>query len=208
MLDLNRKAPPYFTYTGGDWNPLTYEEAAHPSTSAVVAYRGAKKFAELEAWNFVERGKCGFDLVALCPPMTFGPVVHPISGVEKLNESNSMLWKVASGTSPLPVSRVPFWIDVRDLAQAHVGALDLEAVRQGRYTPASPERFSYGMVARIIAEEFPELKEGVSQEDQVIDESHGLDGETAAKDLQYQYHSFKETVRDLVSQALKMKQGA
>ena len=208
MLDLNRKAPPYFNYTGGDWNPLTYEEAAHPSTNAVVAYRGAKKFAELEAWNFVEQGKRGFDLVALCPPMTFGPVVHPVSGVEKLNESNSMLWKVASGASPLPVTRVPFWIDVRDLAQAHVGALDLEAVRQGRYTLASPERFSYGMVARIIAEEFPELKDGVSQEDQVIDESHGLDGETAAKDLRYQYHSFKETVRDLVSQALKMKQGA
>jgi nucleoside-diphosphate-sugar epimerase len=207
VLNADRKAPPYFKYTGEDWNPLTFEEAAHPSTSAVIAYRGAKKFAELEAWNFIKDKKPNFDLVALCPPMTFGPVVHPVASVDKLNESNSMLWKVASGVSPLPVSRVPFWIDVRDLAAAHVGALDMKIIPQGRYIPASPERFSYGLAASIIADSFPELKGKVSQEDQVIDESHGLDGETAAKALKFEYHSFEDTVRDLVSQAISMERG-
>jgi nucleoside-diphosphate-sugar epimerase len=208
VLTAGRKGPPYFTYTGADWNPLSYEESIDPATSAVVAYRGSKKFAELEAWNFVKREKPSFDLVALCPPMTFGPVVHPVSGVDKLNESNAMLWKIASGAGPLPVSRVPFWIDVRDLAAAHVEALLRSDVGGKRYVPASPERFSYGIAAKIMAEEFPELRDGVTQEDQVIDDSHGLDGETAAKELGYEYHSFRQTVRDLVSQAIKMKQGA
>ena len=205
VLDADRKAPPYFSYTGADWNPLTYAEAADKATSAVIAYRGSKKFAEAEAWKYIEDNKPAFDLVSLCPPMTFGPVVHPVASVDRLNESNAMLWKIASGQQPLPVSRVPFWIDVRDLAAAHVGALLVADKGSRRYTVASPEHFNYGIAAQIMADEFPGLKDKVSLEKQPLDESYGLDGETAAKELGFQYHPFRETVRDLVAQALAMK---
>lgn len=39
VLDLSRGPGPGFTYTGADWNPLTYEEAT--KADAVVAYRGS-----------------------------------------------------------------------------------------------------------------------------------------------------------------------
>ncbi len=68
VIDVDRKAPPHFTYTSADWNPLTYEEAADNGSSDVVAYRGSKKFAELAAWNFVQQEQPGFDIVTLCPP--------------------------------------------------------------------------------------------------------------------------------------------
>ncbi|KAL4909702.1 hypothetical protein BDW74DRAFT_186216 [Aspergillus multicolor] len=205
VMDVNRprSTSEYFTYTSADWNPLSYAEAADPDTSAVVAYRGSKKFAELAAWEFVNTKKPSFDLVSLCPPMTFGPVVHPVPSVESLNESNAMLWNVASGT-PLPVARVPFWIDVRDLADAHVGALLTKEVGGMRFTPAAPERFSYELAAEIIKSEFEGLSEGVSGEEQDVDESHGLDGETAGRELGFKYRSFKETVRDLVRQGVEM----
>ncbi|KAJ5415199.1 hypothetical protein N7465_003894 [Penicillium sp. CMV-2018d] len=206
VLDTNRKSPPYFTYTGADWNPLTYEESVDPATNAIIAYRGSKKFAELEAWKYVEEHSPTFDIVALCPPMTFGPVVHPVAHVDKLNESNAMLWKIANGENPLPVARVPFWIDVRDLAIAHVESLFREDVGGKRYVPSSPERFSYGLAANIIADEFPDLRTKVTQEDQVIDESCGLDGQTAAKELGYKYHSFHDTVKDLVSQSVSLSE--
>lgn len=202
VLDATRKSPPYFTYNGTDWNPLTYETSVDLATNAVVAYRGSKKFAELEAWKYVEKRRPRFDLVALCPPMTFGPVVHPINHVDQLNESNAMLWKIANGETPLPVARVPFWIDVRDLAEAHVQALLRYEASGKRYIPSSPERFSYGLAAKIIAEEFPDLTSKVTQEDQPIDESYGLDGGSAATELGYGYHSFRDTVRDLVSQSV------
>ncbi|PLB50384.1 NAD(P)-binding protein [Aspergillus steynii IBT 23096] len=208
ILDVNRKGPPYFTFTGEDWNPLSYEEAADPATSSVVAYRGSKKFAELEAWTYVREQKPSFDLVSLCPPMTFGPVVHPVPSVDRLNESNAMLWKIASGASPLPVARVPFWIDVRDLAVAHVEALLKPGVGNRRYAPASPERFSYGLAANIMAEEFEALRGKVMLEEQGLDESYGLDGETAAKELEYSYRPFRETVRDLVAQAIEMNEAS
>lgn len=203
VLDANRKAPPYFVYTGADWNPLTYQEAADKATSAVIAYRGSKKFAELEAWNYVRDKKPTFDLVALCPPMTFGPVVHPVSSIDNINESNAMLWQVASGAN-LPVARVPFWIDVRDLAAAHVGALLTREVSGKRYTPSAPETFSYAKAAAIIAAEFPDFKDRVSRDEQSIDESYGLDGETASQELGVSYHTFRETVHDFVSQAIQM----
>ncbi|KXH69042.1 NAD dependent epimerase/dehydratase [Colletotrichum salicis] len=208
VLDVNRKAPPYFTYTGEDWNPLTYEEAASPETSAVVAYRGSKKFAERAAWDFVKGHSPRFDIVTLCPPMTFGPVVHPVSGVAELNESNAMLWKVRCGQKPLPVARVPFWIDVRDLAMAHVEALFRPKVGKRRFVPAAKDRFSYGLAAKIIEENFDWAKGKVALEEQVIDTSHGLDGETAARELGFEYRTFDQTVVDLIDQVTKMEGGA
>ncbi len=207
VMDATRTAPPYFTYTAADWNPLTYEEAAAPTTSAVIAYRGSKKFAELAAWEFMKEreGKIGFDLATLCPPMTFGPVVHPVEDVSKLNESNAMLWRVASGESPLPVARVPFWVDVRDVAQTHVEALMREEAGGKRFLPAAPERFSYGIAAGVIKEGFGWAKESVVVEEQVVDESHGVDGEAAARELGLRYRSFKETVLELVGQAAGME---
>ncbi|KAL2169333.1 hypothetical protein VTG60DRAFT_6107 [Thermothelomyces hinnuleus] len=207
VMDASRKAPPYFTYTASDWNPLSYAEAADPSTSAVVAYRGSKKFAELAAWDFVREhcGGGGFDLVTLCPPMTFGPVMHPVESVEQLNESNAMLWKVASGARPLPVARVPFWVDVRDVAKAHVEALLRPEAGGKRFLPAAPERFTYALAARIVEEEFEWAKGRVSTEEQVVDESHGVDGETAARELGLEYRRFRQTVAELVAQAATMK---
>lgn len=207
VMNADRKGPPFFAYTGADWNPLSYEEAIDPATSAVIAYRGSKKFAEAEAWKYIEEKKPGFDLVALCPPMTFGPVVHPVASVGKLNESNAMLWKIASGQA-LPVSRVPFWIDVRDLATAHVEALLRDEKGSKRYTVSSPEHFNYGLAAQIMVDEFSDLKDKVSLENQHLDESYGLDGTAVAKELRFQYRPFRETVHDLVAQAMNMNKSA
>ncbi|KAH7376815.1 3-beta hydroxysteroid dehydrogenase/isomerase family protein [Plectosphaerella cucumerina] len=204
VMNADRKAPPYFTYKGSDWNPLTYAESIAPDAPAFIAYRGSKLFAEKAAWDFVTENKPGFDLVTLCPPMTFGPIVHPISTVEQLNESNAMLWKIASGAKPLPIARVPFWIDVRDLALAHVEAVRRPEAGGKRFIPAATERFSYGKAARYMDEAFEWARGKVTREDQVIDESHGVDGETAASELGLQYRPFKKTVVDLVSQAHKM----
>ena len=205
VLDIHRKAPPFFTYTSADWNPLTYDEAVSPNTSSVVAYRGSKKFAELEVWNYLESEKPRFDVVTLCPPMTFGPIVHPVDKIEDLNESNAQLWKIAVGETPLPVTRVPCWIDVRDLAVAHVEALLRPEAGNKRYTTASPEHFSYGLAAKIMLEEFSWANGKVSGEKQEIDQSYGLDGETATRDLGVKYRSFKATVVDLISQVWEME---
>ena len=214
VVDAARPARPRTTYTAADWNPITYAEGAAPDASPVVAYRASKKFAERAAWDFVAAhdkaqegspSSSSFDLVTLCPPMVFGPVVHPVpGGVSQLNESNAQLWKVAAGDKPLPVARVPFWVDVRDLAAAHAEALLRPAAGGKRFTVASPEKFSCAWAAAVAVGAFPELKGRVSDEEQAINDDHDLDGQTAAAELGIEYTSFEKSVKDFVSQALKM----
>ncbi|GAM38419.1 hypothetical protein TCE0_033r09123 [Talaromyces pinophilus] len=206
VVDINRTGPQGFTYTAADWNPLTYEEAADPKSTPVVAYRGSKKYAELAAWEFIQEKKPHFDIVTLCPPMVFGPIAHPIKSLDHLNESNAALWEIAQGLSPLPTARVPFWIDVRDLATAHVEAALRKEAGGKRYTPASPERWSYGLAAQHMVSGFPELRDKVKLEEQIVDETLSLDGETAANELGYQCRKFEETIRDFTAQCLARKE--
>lgn len=135
--------------------------------------------------------------------MVFGPVSHPVPTVEQLNESNAVLWSVAAGVDPLPGARVPAWIDVRDLAEAHVQALLNPTVGGRRFIPAAPEPFSYEYAADIIKEEFDWAKDSVTsnyQSGRKPQAAYGVDGETAASELGVKYRSFRETVVDFVSQ--------
>ncbi|KAK9452554.1 hypothetical protein V1511DRAFT_507561 [Dipodascopsis uninucleata] len=206
VMDVSRGPGPGFTYTGEDWNPLTYDEAC--KADPVIAYRGSKKFAELAAWDYVREhsGEINFDLVTLCPPMTFGPIVHPVKNVGSLNVSNAILWSIASGINPLPVSRVPVWIDVRDLAQAHILSLLQREAGGKRYVPASPEFFSYQLAADIMREKFPELSDRIAlgNPGEEIPASYELDGKTAAAELGFSYHSFESMIVNSISQFLTM----
>lgn len=206
VVDINRKAPPKFEYTAKDWNPQSYQDSIDENSTPVVAYRGSKKFAELAAWEFVKQHKPGFDIVTLCPPMTFGPPVHPVEDVSRLNESNATLWQVAQGRD-LPVARVPFWVDGRDLACAHVEAMLRPEAGNKRYTITAPERFSYQIAGDIIERHFDWARGKVHQPEQrqEVDESHDLDGHTAAIELGITYRSFEESVVDTIQQAMKIK---
>jgi nucleoside-diphosphate-sugar epimerase len=192
-----------FTYTAANWNPLAYETAIDPKSDSVTAYRGSKKFAELAAWDFVKEHKTKFDLVTLCPPMVFGPVVHPVSKVKQLNESNMVLWSVAAGADPLPPARVPAWIDARDLAEVHVQALLSPEAGGKRFIAASSEPYSYEYAADIIRGEFEWAKETVTTNYKVGEKPpspYGVDGETVARELGVKYRPFKETVVELIRQ--------
>ncbi|KAH2919494.1 hypothetical protein KXW25_005110 [Aspergillus fumigatus] len=203
VIDISKNPGPDFTYTGAHWNPITYEESVDPATSAVVAYRGSKKFAELEAWNFMDREGPPFDLVTLCPPMVFGPIVHPVASIAQLNESNAVLWSVAAGADPLPAARVSAWIDVRDLAEAHVQALLTPEAGGKRYVPASGEPFCYEYAADIIKEKFLWARETVTTNYEAGKRpgpTYKLDGATVTRELGVKYRSFEQTVEELVRQ--------
>ena len=193
IVDIARQPGSDFTYTASDWNPLTYAEAVDPATTAVVAYRGSKKFAELAAWDFVRDEKPSFDLVTFCPPMTFGPVVHPVRMAEDLNESNAKLWEVATG-QPLPEQRVPVWVDVRDLALAHVEALFRERAGGKRYAIASPENWSYEVAAAVLRGNYGGKQ---TTDDVSAPEGYKLDWKAVEEDLSVGWYSFEKCVGDL-----------
>jgi nucleoside-diphosphate-sugar epimerase len=103
---------------------VTWEEA-NTTTLPVTAYRASKKFAELAVWNFIEEQKPQFDAITILPPMVFGPCQHDVT-LATLNESNAQIWKILSGgrEGVVPPTLMWQWVDVRDVAEAHVNALD------------------------------------------------------------------------------------
>lgn len=114
------------TYSARDWSPLTYEDGVN-ATNAPTAYRASKTAAEKAAWDFIKTQRPQFDLVSLCPAMVFGaflPGALPPS-IEHLNTSNSLVHAVVSAgeTAAVPGTKGPVWVDVRDVADAHVRSL-------------------------------------------------------------------------------------
>ncbi|MCJ1250786.1 methylglyoxal reductase (NADPH-dependent) gre2 [Trapelia coarctata] len=156
---LNPKAEPGYEYSEKDWNPVTEEEALENPTNA---YRASKTFAERAAWEFVEREKPNFTLATCNPPMVFGPVVHYLNSLDAVNTSNQRIRDIMTGASKekLPPSGVFLWVDVRDIADAHVLAMEkAEAANRRFFVTAG--YFSNRQIAETVAENFPEFKDNV-----------------------------------------------
>ncbi|OJT09208.1 hypothetical protein TRAPUB_14345 [Trametes pubescens] len=107
-------------------------------------YTASKTLAERAAWDFVEKEKAaiGWDLVTLCPPFIFGPFLHEVAKPELLNTS-AQLWyfMVVKGTfdNETLANGGGSWVDVRDIAQAHVLALLKPEAAGNRFIMSSQE---------------------------------------------------------------------
>ncbi|KIJ53250.1 hypothetical protein M422DRAFT_222631 [Sphaerobolus stellatus SS14] len=118
--------PPKFTEK--DWNEISvkiFEEEGR-NAPGVDVYRASKTLAERAAWKFVEDNKAEikWDLVTLHPPMVYGPIINQVSSLSKLSTTPLQFYKVITGQSPIDnTPRVHNWVDVRDVAEAHVKAL-------------------------------------------------------------------------------------
>ena len=65
-----------------------------------------------------------FTLTTILPTYIGGPNVLPLTkGIDSLSFSQGRLWKTATDASELPKPDWPGWVDVRDVAKAHVNAL-------------------------------------------------------------------------------------
>jgi len=73
----------------------------------------------------VEEQKPHFDIITINPPMVFGPMEHDVT-LESLNESNAQIWRIISGgkDAKVPPTGTWGWVDVRDVAAAHVASIE------------------------------------------------------------------------------------
>ncbi|KAL3472718.1 NAD(P)-binding protein [Aspergillus californicus] len=113
-----------------DWNNARVQQCEALGTDAepLAKYAASKVLAEKAVWEFVEEHKSlKWDLVAINPPYMFGPVAHEVNTIESLNPSTKMWYEAVAnwvyfGGSPL-TSPGHGWVDVRDIATAHIRAL-------------------------------------------------------------------------------------
>ncbi|HJK92477.1 MAG TPA: SDR family oxidoreductase [Polyangiaceae bacterium LLY-WYZ-15_(1-7)] len=109
--------------TEADWN--------EGSSLERNPYYYSKTLAEKAAWRFVEEEDVAFDLVVINPFMVIGPSLSP-----GLNTSNGVFVGLVGGEYPGIVSLTWGMVDVRDVADAHVRAMEVPEA-SGRYLCAN-----------------------------------------------------------------------
>lgn len=153
---LNFTAHPEL-YTEDCWNPVTWQAATE---NAGDAYPGSKTLAEQAAWDYVEKEKPNFTLSVINPPLIYGPIIHHLDSLSAVNTSNTIFRDIIQGkleNSLPPTSAFPDWVDVRDVALAHVRALEIPEAAGKRFILAAG-KYSIPEIAGIIGDNFPDLR--------------------------------------------------
>ncbi|KAK9324565.1 hypothetical protein V1517DRAFT_316810 [Lipomyces orientalis] len=198
ILNPSKGDWPEHTYSETDWNPITWEEAIGPNPSST--YRASKTFAEKAAWDFLEKEKPNFTITTINPPLVWGPMIHDVTP-ETVNTSNASIWSLVNGSqATIPPTAVPAWVDVRDVAEAHVNALEAPAAENQRYFVVAG-KYSFSDICDIVLKNFPQLA-GKVPTDGVIPskESYNLDNSKSKKDLGIEYISLEQSIVDLTKQ--------
>lgn len=124
---------------------LTEDDWNDKSTLDRNPYYLSKTLAEREAWRFVKEEAPGLDLVVINPFMVIGPSLSPA-----INTSNQLFIDLLAGTYPGIMTLTWGFVDVRDVAEAHLRAMET-AVASGRYICAG-DTIAMRDVVALLAE--------------------------------------------------------
>ncbi|KAG5919201.1 hypothetical protein E4U42_006590 [Claviceps africana] len=198
------------TYTSKDWSPLTYEDGVK-APNAPTAYRASKTAAEKAAWEFMDRRRPRYDLVSLCPTMVFGPFLPGSKPrtIQDVNTSNLVVWSVVSSgrNQPVPPTRGPCWVDVRDVADAHVNALLVPEAGGGRYMLCQGVYCNQELadVSRKVTSKHAE-RIPIGEPGQRESQSHfGVDASDAERVLGLKWRTLEDSLGDLVPQLFEIE---
>ncbi|KDN60721.1 putative NAD dependent epimerase/dehydratase [Colletotrichum sublineola] len=129
-----------------------------PATSAGLKYQASKILAHRSVLEWAPKNKPGFNIITLHPSFVFGRNLTQTSP-DEIDGTNAMLWKSLSSENPtFPMVAV----DVRDVALAHLRALDVDVKGQSavqEFLLSAPERtgWEWEHVIDFVREKYPQL---------------------------------------------------
>jgi NADPH-dependent methylglyoxal reductase len=141
------------TYGPDEWLPFTYEQGASGKMPGAAVYFVSKKYAELAAWDFAKE-HTEMKISVVIPSVIFGPIIHPVSSLQNLNTSSTIIYAFLAGK--FPPDRVPVFCDVSSVALLHVKAFQSEAA-VGKRIPFVKGSVTMYDVLEIIKKNRPEL---------------------------------------------------
>ncbi|GME68676.1 unnamed protein product [[Candida] boidinii] len=120
------------------WSSFTWDQVGDDEFKA---YSSSKKLAEEAAWDFMKTESPHFALTTLTPPYIFGPQVFDSQVGKTLNTSNQVIINASDiypSTTEAQKDNSLLYIDVRDIAFAHVAPLSTTSMNNRRiFTTAS-----------------------------------------------------------------------
>lgn len=174
-----------------DWNTV--------STLQKGPYFYSKTVAEKKAWELAE-GKEGFSLATVAPAFILGPMVSSRADGESVEYIKGMLEGASS-----PLVKRPFpsgCTDVRDVAAAHVAAMEIEAAGGKRFLCCHETSYSGLKLADMIRDKFKAYP--IPTEGEESSEGPKFDISQAKEVLKYKPRPIEATMRDMARAAIKV----
>ncbi|KAH8589880.1 hypothetical protein B0O99DRAFT_522334 [Bisporella sp. PMI_857] len=192
---------PEKTFTEVDWNPMTLEDGLSNPGSG---YTASKSFAEKAAWEFLKNEKPKFTISTICPTLVFGPIVPGIHSLSSLNTSNQLIRGITMGIAKEKIPNLGGYcfVDVRDVARAHVEAMQLPAAANQRFL-AHGGAYNNRTIVELIRKNFPEYQSAlppssVEGGDYPAEGVFSVDNTRSIQVLGIKYKALEEAVVDTV----------
>ena len=125
-----------------------YDETdwSDPENPSIDHYSKSKTLAERAAWDFIESEGNPFEFTVINPALVIGPT---LSG--DLGESNKAIQMVSTGKMPVAVPLQFGYVDVRDVAAAHILAMQNPSSNGERFALAEKDLW-YKDVSKLLRE--------------------------------------------------------
>ncbi|KAK3290420.1 uncharacterized protein B0H64DRAFT_57946 [Chaetomium fimeti] len=192
-------------YDESSWCRVTQEEAMDP----VHTYRASKTYAEQCAWDFHKSHPHDFSIATINNTYTFGPIPRSLDSLDRLNTSNHRIRDLVQGGmrgGVAPTAPVFTFVDVRDVALAHVRAMTAPEAAGKRFYVVGGF-FSNHRLAGIVRRRFPQLEGQLppAEEDAKDDfpaDHWAFDNSRSKEVLGLQYTELEKSVVDTVESIL------
>eukprot|EP01006_Ploeotia_vitrea_P042846 TRINITY_DN66664_c1_g1_i1.p1 TRINITY_DN66664_c1_g1~~TRINITY_DN66664_c1_g1_i1.p1 ORF type:complete len:390 (+),score=57.22 TRINITY_DN66664_c1_g1_i1:65-1234(+) len=183
-----------YKYTEKDWNI--------DSTLQQGPYRYAKTQAEKAAWEFVHNNQDPrkLELVVLNPSFIVGPPLFPRNDSTSVNLVKSFLdgTLAEKGCQPACYGAV----DVRDVAKAHVIALEVAQANGNRFILSSDKGISHLELAVLLKQEFKNFPLPSKEVSAVVFRPN-MDTTAAKTVLHMEFTPIQKSMNDMARQLVK-----
>ncbi|CCE63849.1 hypothetical protein TPHA_0F03690 [Tetrapisispora phaffii CBS 4417] len=210
ILDLNRFNDNSLVLSEANWNPVTKEEAL---SNPMAGYCASKTYAERAAWDFLKEneGSIKFKLTTVNPVYVFGPQLFAEDVKNVLNTSCEVVNQVVQSTidTTLPVDCSGQFVDVRDVAKAHIAGIQNDNCI-GQRLLCSQAAFGVQDIANVLNDNFPQLKGKIAKSNPKTNavENIGIcqiDNSKTKELLGFEFIDLKTCLIDTVSQIVEQK---
>ncbi|OBR14497.1 NAD dependent epimerase/dehydratase [Colletotrichum higginsianum IMI 349063] len=179
------------------------EFPSDPRANAGLKYQASKILAHRAVLEWVPKNQPGFSVVTLHPSFVFGRNLHQKSH-DQIDGTNAMLWESLFSEKPnVPMATV----DVRDVALAHLKALDLEikekaTVQEFLLSAPKAAGWDWERVANFVREKYPALDIKLKGP---FDEPPKVEAKRATELLGIQWRSMEDTISSFLDQQVELK---
>lgn len=135
-------------FTSKDWTQL---QGPHVNT-----YSKAKTLAERAAWELIEAENARDKLTVINPGTMLGPLLDDDAGT-----SVAVIQRMLKGQMPIIPDLILPYVDVRDVAEAHVAAMTAPDAGGQRYLVTNPSQ-PLAAIAQMLRDGVPERSTNVS----------------------------------------------